>query len=602
MWDERILWAVIVAVLSKLFFSLNILTHYVAGGIIVVISLSLMLLKPRRPALETQGAFLSIVLSMQCKPVLEGLETESAYACTTTRSKSIAASGPSHSGGFFNKARNIVINNSTMTDVQVEDKTSRSKKCRILFRRLNSLFYIDAVMELLASHVIFGAAHDDSARNYPPRCHPGTRVKILQRLTTWFYNINRVKSLLWLSGPAGVGKSAIIQSFAESIEHPVASVFVSRPNKRNDPNRIFTTIAYQLAVHIDAYRNYIVERLTANPYLLNKNIQIQFQVFITEPFVERKIGAGGLPLAILLDGLDELEGADAQRDIIRLISTFTQEHPVAPLAWIITSRPEAHITNTFSETTIQDQFESEFIPVDSTEACQDVERFLRESFDTIRRDFPDTIPTSWPEEAALAKLAAAASGLFIFAETAIRFIRDPDHSNPVPRLQLVLSVIDRSKSVSAREQPFALLDNLYTEILLNIPSGLLPTTKLVLRLALSFRSHKLFGLRPWPRSPTLRGMIMILQLDHHTVYAALKKCLSTLRIPPWNEAHVDELTFLHASFADYLMDSERSGEFYIDIDGVEDDVLLFYLSMWHRYFGENSGTFGHVAVVLEKCL
>jgi hypothetical protein len=65
---------------------------------------------------------------------------------------------------------------------------------------------------------------------------------------------------------------------------------------------------------------------------------------------------------------------------------------------------------------------------------------------------------------------------------------------------------------------------------------------------------------------------------------------------------VKELTFLHASFADYLMDSQRSGEFYINIDGVEDDVLLFYLDMWHRYFGENPGTFEHVVVVLEEYL
>jgi hypothetical protein len=307
-------------------------------------------------------------------------------------------------------------------------------------------------------------------------------------------------------------------------------------------------------------------------------------------------------LAILLDGLDELEGGDAQRDIIRLISTFTQEHPDAPLAWIIASRSDPHITNTFSETTMQDQFESEIIPIDSSEACQDVERFLRESFDTVRRDFPDTTPTNWPEETALAKLAVAASGLFIFAETAIRFIRDPYHSNPVPRLLLVLSVIDRSKGVSIEEHPFALLDNLYTEILSNIPSGLLPTAKLLIGMALSFRNGNILGLPLLSKTRTLRGMTMILQLDHYTVYAALNKCFSTLRIPPWEEAHKNLLTFLHASFADYLMDSTRSGEFHINIDGVEDDVLLFYLNMWHSYLGENPGTFDHVVVFLEKCL
>jgi hypothetical protein len=389
-----------------------------------------------------------------------------------------------------------------------------------------------------------------------------------------------------------------MQTLAESVDHPVASVFISRPNEHNNPNRIFTTIAYQLAVHIEPYRNYIVGRLASDPYLPKKNMQLQFQALITEPFVDKRIGAGGTPLAILLDGLDEVEGANAQRYIIRLISKFAQEHPDAPLAWIIASRPEPHISNIFNDI----PHESESIPIDSTQACKDVERFLRDSFDTIRHDFPSTTLGNWPEETALVKLAAAASGLFIFAETAIRFIRDPDHSNPIPRLKLVILSIDRSKSVSIKEQPFAFLDNLYAEILSKIPEDLWPITKLLIGMALFFRGSKYLNWSPPPKSRTLRGMTMILQLDHHTVYAALIKCFSMLSIPPWEKAHTEALVFLHASFPDYLTNSQRSGKFYIDIDGVEDDVLLFYLNMWHRYFGENPGTFGHVVVVFEKYL
>lgn len=293
----------------------------------------------------------------------------------------------------------------------------------------------------------------------------------------------------------------------------------------------------------------------------------------------------------MLDGLDEVEEAEAQRDIVRLISTFTQEHPDAPLAWIISSRPELHISNTFNKVAVRERFESEYISIKSIEAFQDIERFLQVSFETIRRDFPHPPLRNWPEAAAVAKLANAASGLFIFAETAVRFIKDPRHANPIPRLQVVLSVIDRSRGISIEEQPFALLDNLYTEILSNIPSGLLPTAKLLMRLVLFFRSispHQF--LYPF-RSQTLRGMAMMLQLDHFTVYAALNKCFSMLDIPPWDKAHKKTLTFLHASFADYLMDSQRSGEFYIAVDGVENDVLLFYLNLWHKHSGESPGTF-----------
>ncbi|KAF7760909.1 hypothetical protein Agabi119p4_10318 [Agaricus bisporus var. burnettii] len=519
------------------------LQSYIAAGIVIVVLLSTVLfLKPRQPIPETRG------------PARSSSEIQ----------------GASSPNGFFHKARNFVLNNPIITYYQGEDQSPR-------------------IMELLVNHIIHGAAHDDSARTYPPRCHPGTRIKILERLTDWIYSLKRTKSLLWLSGPAGVGKSAVMQTLAESIRQPVASVFISRPN--NDPNRIFTTIAYQLAVQVEAYRNYVVGRLAANPYLLNKTMQIQFQVLIVEPFVERKIGAGGLPLAILLDGLDEVEGANAQRDIIRLISTFTREHPDVPLAWIISSRPEPHITNTLNEVQIEEVCESESLPMDSTDACKDVERSLRASFEIIRREFPHPPLGNWPEETALVKLANASSGLFIFAETAVRFIRDPDYANPVQRLRVVLSVIDRSQGVSIEEWPFALLDALYTELLSSIPSGLLPITKLLMKVTLFFRnSEKPFVNSAFSKSWTLRGMAIILQLDHHTVYAALNKCFSTLDIPPWEFAHCSPIKFLHASFVDYLMDAKRSGDFHIDLMGAEDDVLLVYLNLWHKHFGEESNS------------
>jgi predicted NACHT family NTPase len=73
-----------------------------------------------------------------------------------------------------------------------------------------------------------------------------------------------------------------------------------------------------------------------------------FAAFIIEPFVEKKIGAGGR-WGILLDGLDELEREDAQCQIIKLITAFVHEHRDTPLVWVIASRPEPHISNTFTD-------------------------------------------------------------------------------------------------------------------------------------------------------------------------------------------------------------------------------------------------------------
>ncbi|EKM77130.1 hypothetical protein AGABI1DRAFT_77542, partial [Agaricus bisporus var. burnettii JB137-S8] len=342
-------------------------------------------------------------------------------------------------------------------------------------------------MELLSQHIIRGAKHDDSARDPPPRCHPETRVQLIARITAWFEGQASLELLLWITGPAGVGKSAVVQTVAEYLvkSHRLgASVFLSRPNKRDNPHGVFITIAYQLATRIEAYRDYIVERLRLDPDLLNGDLQAQFTTFIVEPFVEKKIGAGGKRWGILLDGLDELQGTDAQCEIIRLIISFAHEHPNAPLVWIIASRPESQISNVFEDDELRGTYWSEYIPIDSTEACADVERFLRSSFETTKKKFRHCVSSDWPSKTDFLKLTAAASGLFIYAEVAMQFIRDSGHADPVARFKVLLSVIDCSNAVPSEENPFLHLDALYHQILSSIPSTMWPTTKQLLGVAI----------------------------------------------------------------------------------------------------------------------
>ncbi|KAF9442445.1 hypothetical protein P691DRAFT_789464 [Macrolepiota fuliginosa MF-IS2] len=337
-------------------------------------------------------------------------------------------------------------------------------------------------MKPLLKKIIRGAQYDSSARDPPPECHPGTRVKMLERMCTWFFHMDPQKAFLWIYGPAGVGKSAVVQTFAEALaaaNRLGATLFFSRPNDRNDPKRVLITIAYQLAVRIPSYRAFVIEQISLDPELLEKGMKEQFKVFIVAPFVHRRIGQGREALGILLDGLDECEGQDPQRDIIRLISGFVRDYPDVPLIWVISSRPEPNISLTFREPAVMVNHWQEYIPVDSTEACQDVERFLTTRFDAIRARFPYVSP-HWPSEMQRLKLTHTSSGLFVFAEAATRFIGDEDYADPESRLDVVLSIIDHTKVTESGDQPFATLDALYTHILLSIPQRSWPTAKLVL--------------------------------------------------------------------------------------------------------------------------
>jgi hypothetical protein len=450
-------------------------------------------------------------------------------------------------------------------------------------------------MTLLSQNIIRGTAHDSSARNPPPRCHPHTRVNLIARITSWFDSQGQQELLLWITGAAGVGKSAVVQTFAEYLFNSKslgASVFFSRPNKRDNPHGVFITIAYQLATRIEAYRNFIVERLSLDPELLNGDIKAQFTVFIIEPFVQQKIEVCGKRWGILLDGLDELEGEDSQCEIIQLISTFAHEHCDAPLIWIIASRPEPHISNTFEDDEVRRTCWSEYIPIDSTEACDDVERFLRSSFKTTQKKFRKSVPGDWPSNAAFLKLTAAASGLFIYAEVVMQFIRDSYYSDPVSRLEFLLSVIDCSIAAPTNDNPFVYLDALYNEILSSIPSEQWSTTRQLLGFVIHWQ-HISYQIPE--RFKTLRAMSILFGFTRHVIFVCLSKCHSTLRIPDWKFAHKENLVFLHASFADYLTDPRRSQDFYVGgIENVEDDAILSFLNIWNECSGDDiaAGTRG----------
>lgn len=104
---------------------------------------------------------------------------------------------------------------------------------------------------------------------------------------------------------------------------------------------------------------------------------------------------------------------------------------MAPLLWVIFSRPEVYITVFLSRPKVISSYDREEVAVDSTEACQDTEHFLRADFQRVRSTYPAlALCAQWPPESDLMKLAAACLGPFAYATTVIRFTDDPRCRNP----------------------------------------------------------------------------------------------------------------------------------------------------------------------------
>lgn len=368
----------------------------------------------------------------------------------------------------------------------------------------------------------------------------------------------RTHKVTWLHGPAGVGKSAVIQTLAESESDSHSSIlgatlFFSRPAQRNDPQKLFNTIAYQLAVKYQPYRQYIVGLLAADSRVVKKSMVEQFKQFIVRPFGKQRLLEGSAIL-VTLDGLDECEGEPAQREIIFFITEFSLQYPNTPLIWIIASRPEPQISSAFSRQDIQGNFLDIDMPIDSDQACADVEHFLRDIFAEIRENYSASFSPEqqWPTETQFVKVATKASGLFVFANTVIRFVDDVEYGNPVAQLQVVIDILDTRLVVGAQENPFLALDALYTHILSGVSPRVLPVLRKLQPLFI--RSTREFAVA-----------CNILAISQADAYSALRKLHSVVKVPPPEQAGSVALGVFHASFTDFLCSSARSGTFWVDL-------------------------------------
>ncbi|KAF5346686.1 hypothetical protein D9756_010391 [Leucocoprinus leucothites] len=431
-------------------------------------------------------------------------------------------SGPS----IFSHATNTVIHNSVFQNVRTVESSS--------------------FMKDFIKHTMPGAAFNSSARDPPPRCHPGTRLASMKRAQDFLqlHDSERLRHLFWIVGPAGVGKSAIMQSIAESIPGRKATFFFT-VNVRDDPLKALPTIAFQIATQHEPYRAYIGKKLNEDPALPETSLETQFRHFIEEAFLRGTIFTESVP--ILIDGLDECRNAAALCHLLDLIVTFISKRPSSQLLWIVASRPEPHITTFFENKRHLGVYQAENIAVESVEACSDVERHLRAEFEQIRRQHAAlSFLSQWPKEKDFLLLAAAAKGLFAYSSTAIKFIADVEYGDPESQLQFLIFVIScAGKDIERDSNPMAQLHALYDHVVNRTPAMNLLTAKRIL-------SAEFWN--PWfaPESTNFAITCDWLGVHLTNAYGSLRFLHSVLNIPPPENGERASIRPYHKSFADYL--------------------------------------------------
>jgi hypothetical protein len=407
---------------------------------------------------------------------------------------------------------------------------------RILVFTHLSATYCLSIAYLAKLRCAVGAGH--SSGNHKP-CLPGTRKGVLSDIEAWEANeIN--KSVYWLKGVAGCGKSTIAQTFAERSAakgNLGASFFCSRdyPDRRN-LHLIFLTLAHDLAYWSADFKTALVPIIRVNPNVQDDSLPVQLEKLLVRPFKQT-----GLSATIIVDALDECEDKEPVSEFLSALAVHVNNMPT--VRFFITGRPEDRIRSGFKLPSLRTK-ELPLHDVDSATVDSDIKSFVAFRLDEIASRRRQSISGQWPSDRDIAVVLKKTSGLFIIASVILRFIDSP-FASPQTRLKLI---VDPQESTIYEGRSG--IDVVYHQILSASFKDAGEDDAIF-----SDQLHLVVGsivlaLKPLPRA----SLAEILKMTPEDIWTILTNLHSVLVVP---ESESEPIRILHKSFADFITDKER---------------------------------------------
>ncbi|KAF7987115.1 hypothetical protein HWV62_313 [Athelia sp. TMB] len=265
-----------------------------------------------------------------------------------------------------------------------------------------------------------------------PICLAGTRQDLIKDILDQLMNpSDQSKNILWLHGPAGLGKSTVATTVAEyfrELQRRGAFLFFDRNSKEeSDPKRVISTLAYQIAEHNEDVRAAISAAIDADRQVVSAPFASQFSALLFEPLSKASALIEG-PIVVVLDALDECGDASSRRILLDILTSLKFAKLPRQIRFLITSRPEPDI---------EDALEScdHVHGVDlSLASPADLRLYIKSELHHIysKRHIKAGLKTGWPGEIVVDRLVAFAAGLFIWAATAMKYLYI---GNPAQRLE-----------------------------------------------------------------------------------------------------------------------------------------------------------------------
>ncbi|KIM19778.1 hypothetical protein M408DRAFT_83055, partial [Serendipita vermifera MAFF 305830] len=384
-------------------------------------------------------------------------------------------------------------------------------------------------------------------------CMEGTREDVLRTVLDWVTD-SGAANIFWLKGHPGVGKSAIATSLVEELRgtRRLGSSFFFQREKSTSmtTDALWRTVAYDLARRYPTVRKHLIAALEADEALVTTaNVEKLFRALIYNPFMACEEGDGENAPVVVIDALDECGGLHGQHskhriNLMRTLKTWSMLPKRFKL--VVTSRAESDIVHLFSA--IQHgSFEILSGALVHLKSSKDIERFLEYHLGQIAARSQGALPPEWPGRHMIDWLTQTAAGLFIWVETAIRFLK---RGEPQEQLNRILGGAGMGG-----------LAALYSSIL---EASFVEPSEMVLE---SF--SRIVGAIILAKEPlTASSLVHLCSVDHSTL-SYIRNGLQSVMEPG------EAVRFSHQSFVDFLIDSTkcRSG-FFIEIRQQKRNITL----------------------------
>ena len=263
-------------------------------------------------------------------------------------------------------------------------------------------------------------------------CLPNTRTDVLRFIVDWVNDPTSQQNILWLHGLAGSGKSAlsttIASTFRELGQLGAFLFFDRHVAERSDPTTVIRTLAHQLGASVPEIGTVICAAVERNSTITISSLQHQFNWLIRDT-----LAITSQTIVIVLDALDECGTASEREGLLMLLGQNFVDLPFS-IRTIITSRTEIDIYNVFA---FRRHILAYELDITSPATSEDILSYFRHRLSFIRiKNRYLGLGEDWPGDAVIRRLVQRASGLFIWAATALEFINGHD---PRKRVGVILN-------------------------------------------------------------------------------------------------------------------------------------------------------------------